>query len=80
MPKVVKDNKNIINSNWYHLRDGSGKEGTNDITVSSSDEVNAGDIVVVKGTFRISKDVGEGFIIRPLIDEAKVTAAGAEKK
>ncbi|MCK7579746.1 MAG: hypothetical protein MZV65_31320 [Chromatiales bacterium] len=33
--KVVKTNAGIMGKNWLHVRDGSGAEGTNDLTVTT---------------------------------------------
>jgi predicted small lipoprotein YifL len=33
--KVVKLNTGIMGRNWLHVRDGSGTEGTNDLTVTT---------------------------------------------
>ena len=37
--KVVKTNAGIMGTNWVHVRDGSGAEGTNDLTVTTKGEV-----------------------------------------
>ncbi|MBI5874437.1 MAG: hypothetical protein HZB81_01070 [Deltaproteobacteria bacterium] len=34
--KVVKFNAGIMGRNWVHLQDGSGKPGTNDITITTN--------------------------------------------
>ena len=57
--KVVKTNANIMGKNWLHVRDGSGAEGTNDLTVTMAGTApNVGDTVVVKGTVALNKDFG----------------------
>ena len=33
--KVVKINAGVMNMDWLHVRDGSGAEGTNDLTVTT---------------------------------------------
>jgi len=48
--KVVKVNAGIMGKNWLHVRDGSGAEGTNDLTVTTAAELPAlGATVVVIG-------------------------------
>jgi hypothetical protein len=60
--KVVKANPNIMGKNWLHVRDGSGSEGTNDLTVTTGGTVpNVGDTVLVKGTVALNKDFGMGY-------------------
>ena len=36
--KVVKTNAGIMNKDWVHIRDGSGEEGTNDLTVTTTSQ------------------------------------------
>ena len=48
---VVKFNPAVMGKNWIHLQDGSGDagKGTNDITVTSMEEVAKGQTVTLKG-------------------------------
>ena len=59
--RVVKANKGIFETNWYHLRDGTGGEGTNDLTVTSKQDVQVGDVVVVEGALTIDHSLGFGY-------------------
>jgi hypothetical protein len=72
--KVVKTNPNIMGRNWLHVRDGSGADGTNDLTVTTAGAVpNVGDIVVVRGSVALNKDFGMGYQYDVIIEEAEVT-------
>ena len=73
--KVVKSNSGILGKNWLHLRDGSGTEGKgdNDITVTTSQTANVGDVVVVSGTLRLDKDFGAGYAYAVIIEDAKLS-------
>lgn len=72
--KVVKVNGGIMGRNWIHLRDGSGTAGKdNDLTITSSDQVAVGDVVVAKGTVRADKDFGAGYAYPVIVEDAKVT-------
>ena len=73
--KVVKFRPQIMGTNWIHLRDGSGNEsdGTHDITITSDDFVDAGDIVTAKGLVRIDHDLGAGYNYPVIIESAKLT-------
>lgn len=71
--KVVKYNGGILGKNWLHVRDGSGAEGSNDITVTTSDEAKVGDIVLVKGKVQKDRDFGAGYSYALLLEDAKVT-------
>lgn len=72
--KVVKTNPDIMGKNWLHVRDGSGAEGTNDLTVTTAGTApNVGDTVVVKGTVALNKDFGMGYQYDIIVEDAEVT-------
>lgn len=72
--KVVKSNPDIMGKNWVHVRDGSGAEGTNDLTVTTAGAVpNVGDTVVVKGVLALNKDFGMGYQYDVIVEDAEVT-------
>jgi hypothetical protein len=72
--KVVKSNPDIMGKNWLHVRDGSGAEGTNDLTVTTSGAVpNVGDTVLVKGPLALDKDFGMGYVYDVIVEDAEVT-------
>lgn len=73
--KVVKVNNAIMNRNFLHLQDGTGKQGSNDITITTQDTVEVGDEVVVTGTLSVDKDFGAGYTYPILLEQAKVTKA-----
>jgi hypothetical protein len=76
--KVVKTNPNIMGRNWLHVRDGSGGEGTNDLTVTTGGTVpNVGDTVVVKGNVSLNKDFGMGYQYDVIVEDAEVTVEAA---
>ena len=71
--KVVKVNPNIMGKNWLHVRDGSGGEGTNDLTVTTADVLpEIGDTVLVTGTVALNKDFGMGYQYDILVEDAEV--------
>jgi len=72
--KVVKYNAGIMGKNWIHLRDGTGAQakGDNDITVTTGDAANVGDVVVATGKVRLDKDFGAGYAYPVIIEEATV--------
>jgi len=70
--KVVKFSPQIMGTNWIHLQDGSGSEGTNDLTVTTDTTVNVGDTVLVTGKLTTDKDFGYGYKYDLIIEEAKV--------
>ncbi|MEI6127061.1 MAG: DNA-binding protein [Pseudomonadota bacterium] len=72
--KVVKFNAEIMNKNWAHLQDGTGAEGSNDLTVTTGDTVKVGDTVLVNGAVVLDKDFGYGYKYDVLIDNATIKA------
>jgi hypothetical protein len=76
--KVVKTNPDIMGKNWLHVRDGSGAEGTNDLTITTAGTLpNVGDTVVVTGNVTLNKDFGMGYAYDVLIEDAQVTVEPA---
>ena len=72
--KVVKTNAGIMDKNWLHVRDGSGAEGTNDLTVTTSGELpKVGDTVLVTGALTLNKDFGMGYQYPVIVEDATVT-------
>ena len=72
--RVVKFNSGIMGRNWIHLRDGSGSEGSNDLTVTTGDTAKAGDLVVIRGTLKTNQDFGSGYSYEIMVENAKVSA------
>jgi hypothetical protein len=71
--RVVKVNAGIMGKNWLHVRDGSGAEGTNDLTVTTIEVLpNVGDTVLVTGAVAIDKDFGMGYRYDLIIEDADV--------
>lgn len=71
--KVVKTNAGIMGKNWLHVRDGSGAEGSNNLTVTTPFILpNVGDTVVVTGPLELNKDFGMGYQYDLIIEDAKV--------
>lgn len=71
--QVVKANRNIMDKNWFHLQDGTGKEKENDLTISSQDSAEKGDLVVVTGILAVDKDLGMGYEYPLILEQAKIT-------
>ncbi|MBI3607622.1 MAG: hypothetical protein HY207_06630 [Nitrospirae bacterium] len=73
--KVVKVNAGIMGKNFFHIQDGSGKAGSNDLTVTTQQEVHVGDNVVVTGLVTINRDFGAGYSYPLILEEATVAGA-----
>ncbi len=70
--KVIKFMPEIMNKNWIHLQDGSNFNGFNDITITTVEKVKVDDIVSLKGTVVLNKDLGSGYKYDILIEDAVV--------
>ena len=70
--KVVKFMPEIMNKNWIHLQDGTSYNGFNDITITSLEKVKVDEIVTLKGTVVLNKDLGSGYKYDVLIEDAVV--------
>lgn len=78
--KVAKINRQIMERNWIHLQDGTGTEPNNDLTVTTQDEANAGDTVLVVGTVARNSATFHGGDEKVVLEGAKLTIeAKAEK-
>lgn len=71
--KVVKYNSMIMGKNWLHIRDGSGSEGSNDLTVTTSTPAKVGDTVLVKAKVSTNRDFGGGYKYPVILEDANVT-------
>ncbi len=73
--KVVKVNNGVMKRNFLHIQDGTGKEGSNDLTVTSDETANVGDEVTITGTVAVDKDFGAGYTYPLLVEKAKIAKA-----
>jgi len=71
--KVVKFLPQIMGKNWLHLQDGSGSEGTNDLTVTTTAMAEVGDLVLVNGMVSVNRDFGYGYSYEVLLEDAEIT-------
>ncbi len=70
--QIVKVNKNIMSRNWLHIQDGT-KDGENyDLTITSDEMAEVGDIIVVEGTVTLDKDFGAGYFYELIMEEGKI--------
>ncbi|MDF1518088.1 MAG: hypothetical protein RQ864_06715 [Lutibacter sp.] len=70
--KVVKVNNGIMDKNWVHIVDGTKFENESDLTITTMETVNIGDIVTFKGVVVLDKDFGQGYVYDILMEEAKL--------
>jgi len=72
--KVVKVTEGVMGANWFHLQDGTGAAGTNDLTVTSDGNAKVGDLVVISGTLATDKDFGMGYRYEVIVEKATLSA------
>lgn len=70
--KVVKYNEAIMGKNWLHLRDGTGKDPNDDLTVTTQTKARVGDTILVEGTVTLDKDLGAGYKYDVILEDANV--------
>lgn len=71
--RVARFAEAVMNRNWIHLRDGTGTPGSDDLRVSTNDTAAQGDLVLIKGTLVLNKDLGVGIRYDVLVENATVT-------
>ncbi len=71
--KIVKAMQGVMGTNWYHIEDGTGDSGTNDLAVTSDDIAKVGDTVLAVGTLTADKDLGMGYHYDAILEKAKLT-------
>lgn len=70
--QVVKINNGIMNRNWIHLKDGTSDSGKSDLTFTTKEEVNIGDIIIFEGTVALNKEYGAGYIYPLIVENASL--------
>jgi hypothetical protein len=72
--RVVKYSPRIMGTNWIHLQDGTrGKDGSNDLVVTTDAVAAVGDLVLVRGMVSADKDFGYGYKYDLIVEGASVT-------
>lgn len=69
--KVTKVNRGIMGRNWIHLQDGTESNGEFDLTLTTEDDANVGDVVVFEGTVALNRDFGAGYKYDIIVEDAK---------
>jgi hypothetical protein len=68
--QVVKYSPEIMNRNWVHLRDGSGGNNSNDLTITTTEKVKEGDVVSFEGVLSVDKDFGYGYKYKVILEKS----------
>jgi len=70
--QVVKVNKNIMSRNWLHIQDGTKHGDKYDLTITSDEVAEVGDVIVVEGTVTLDKDFGAGYFYDLIMEGGKI--------
>ena len=68
--EVTKFNPAIMNTNWVHIQDGTEFNGKFDLTVTTTETLQIGDIVILEGKVTLNKDFGAGYLYAVIIENA----------
>jgi len=68
--KIVKVNNGILNTNWVHIQDGSSFESNFDLTVTTEELCQVGDVVTFIGTIGLNRDFGAGYTYDVIMENA----------
>ena len=71
--KIVKVNNGIMGKNFLHIQDGSGGEGTNDLTFTSQQTAHVDDEVEITGVVTVNRDFGFGYNYPLLLEEVTIS-------
>lgn len=71
--KVVKVNNGIMRRNFVHIKDGTGSEGSDKLTITSQQTAHVGDNVTITGTVVLGTDFGMGYSYPLLIEKSTIS-------
>jgi hypothetical protein len=74
--KVVKVNNGILHRNFLHVQDGTGTQGSNQVTVTTQDTAMVGEEITVTGTLAVDKDFGAGYVYPVILEHATISRPG----
>ena len=73
--KVVKVTSGVMNKNWLHIQDGTGKaaDNTHDLIVTSKEPASMGEVITARGTVRTDVKMGAGYAFDVLVEDASLS-------
>lgn len=69
---VVKVNKEIMGKNWIHIQDGTDHNDKYDLTITTHETAEVGDVVTFKGKLTLDKDFGAGYYYELIMQDAEL--------
>jgi hypothetical protein len=72
--RVIKFSQGILRRNWIHLKDGTGdyEKATNDLTITTQQMVEKGDLILVTGKIAYDKNYGAGYAYKVIVEDAAI--------
>lgn len=70
--KVTKFNAEIMGRNWIHIQNGTEAGGALDLTITSQEIVQLGQVYTFEGIVSTHKDFGAGYTYEVILEDAKV--------
>lgn len=70
--RVTKVNRAIMNKNWVHIQDGTGDADNFDLTITTQEEPNVGDVVTFEGKIALNQDFGSGYTYDVIMEDARL--------
>ncbi len=61
-----------MGTNWVHIQDGTGTNGTHDLLVTTSQTVKVGSVITAEGKVVKDKDFGSGYFYDVLLENSKI--------
>lgn len=70
--QVTKVNESIMGTNWVHLQDGTADGDNFDLTITTQDAHDVGEVVTYSGILSLDKDFGAGYFYALIVEDAVV--------
>lgn len=71
--KVTKVSRQILGKNWLTLKDGSGSAPNDKLVVTTQEDAQPGDLVIVEGVAHTQVELGSGYSYPILLEQAKLS-------
>lgn len=68
--KVIKINSKIMRKNWIHIQDGTSSNDNFDLTITTDELANIGNVVTFEGKISTNKDFGYGYSYKLIMEDA----------
>lgn len=68
--KITKVNNAIMNKNWVHIQDGTAFNDNYDLTITTQEKCEVGEMISFEGTIYLNKDFGAGYSYELIMEDA----------